>query len=65
MVSTNEKFGCFFFEIPKVVDDGCIKIRFDSSSSEVLGIFALSPFSKFGPVLRLIVFVELSFPDSI
>ena len=65
MVSTNKKFNCFFFQIPKVVDDGCIKIRFDAGSSEVLGIFALPPFSKFGLVLRPIVFVEFNFPNSI
>ena len=63
MVPTNEKFSCFFFEIPKVVDRGCIKIRFDSCSSEVSSVFALSPFSKFSPVLGLVVLVKLGFPN--
>lgn len=51
--------------IPKVVNDGCVKIRFDSCSNEVSGIFALSPLSKFNPVLGPIVFVKLGFPDSV
>ena len=65
MVSTNEKFGCFLFEIPKVVYDGCIKIRFDYSGSEISSLFALPPLSKLIPVLGPVVFIELSFPDSV
>ena len=65
MVSPDQEFGSLFFQVAEVVDDGCIEISFNPGSRVVSGAFTFPPFSKLVPMLRPIVFIEFSFPDSI
>ena len=65
MVPVEDKFSCFFFESPKVVYDGCVKVGLDSCSGDVFGVFTLCLFSQFDPIFGPIMFIKLCFFNSI